>query len=155
MITDFSYTTQWALTDLFSRICCNRLLVDLLSYRLSGPHIRDCLATPASSALNYWWIFSPCQLQGQIDWHVSGGLRRIDHPCAEARHICSIERTLLACCVCPQHGTKNLCWHTSLAHPVGPTIVMAVHNNDDILMLHYEDIPDGDKGIISKALEEF
>ena len=32
---------------------------------------------------------------------------------------------------------------------------MAVHNNDDILMLHYEDLPDGDKGIISKAIEEF
>jgi hypothetical protein len=32
---------------------------------------------------------------------------------------------------------------------------MAVHNNDDILMLHYEDLPDGDKGIIIKAIEEF
>ena len=32
---------------------------------------------------------------------------------------------------------------------------MAVHNNDDILMLHYEDLPDGDKGIISKATKEF
>ena len=28
-------------------------LVDLLSYRLSEPHIRDRLATPARSALNY------------------------------------------------------------------------------------------------------
>ena len=32
---------------------------------------------------------------------------------------------------------------------------MAVHNNNDILMLHYEDLPDGDKGIINKATEEF
>ena len=32
---------------------------------------------------------------------------------------------------------------------------MAVHNNNDILMLHYEDLHDGDKGIISKATEEF
>ena len=32
---------------------------------------------------------------------------------------------------------------------------MAVHNNNNILMLHYEDLPDGDKGIISKATEEF
>ena len=31
---------------------------------------------------------------------------------------------------------------------------MAFHNND-ILILHYEDLPDGDKGIISKATEEF
>ena len=36
-----------------------------------------------------------------------------------------------------------------------PIIVMAVHNNKDILMVHYEDIPDGDKGVISKAIEEF
>ena len=32
---------------------------------------------------------------------------------------------------------------------------MAVYNNNDILMLHYEDLSDGDKGIISKATEEF
>ena len=32
---------------------------------------------------------------------------------------------------------------------------MVVHNDNNILMLHYEDLPDGDKGIISKATEEF
>jgi hypothetical protein len=32
---------------------------------------------------------------------------------------------------------------------------MAAHNNNGILMLHYEDLPDEDKGIISKAIEEF
>ena len=32
---------------------------------------------------------------------------------------------------------------------------MAVHNNNDILMLHYKDLPNGDKGIINKATEEF
>ena len=32
---------------------------------------------------------------------------------------------------------------------------LMVHNNNDILMLHYEDLPDGDKGVISKATEEF
>ena len=32
---------------------------------------------------------------------------------------------------------------------------MAVHNNNDILMLHYEDLPDGDKDVINKAIEEF
>ena len=31
---------------------------------------------------------------------------------------------------------------------------MAVHNNN-ILMVHYEDLPDGDKDIIVKATEEF
>ena len=32
---------------------------------------------------------------------------------------------------------------------------MAVHNNTDILMIHYEDLPDGDKDVIGKAIEEF
>ena len=32
---------------------------------------------------------------------------------------------------------------------------MAVHNNKDILMVHYEDLPDGDKDIINNAIEEF
>ena len=36
-----------------------------------------------------------------------------------------------------------------------PTIVMAVYNNNNILMVHYEDLPDGDKGVMSKAIEEF
>ena len=32
---------------------------------------------------------------------------------------------------------------------------MAVHNNNDILMIHYEELLDGEKGVISKAIEEF
>ena len=46
-------------------------------------------------------------MQGQIDWHVSGGVRRIDHPYAEARRISSsIERTLLACSCALGTGRK-------------------------------------------------
>ena len=41
-----------------------------------------------------------------------GGVCRIDHPYTEARRIySSIEQTILACCVCPRHGTKILCRH--------------------------------------------
>ena len=32
---------------------------------------------------------------------------------------------------------------------------MAAHKNDNILMVHYEDLPDEDKGTINKATEEF
>ena len=32
---------------------------------------------------------------------------------------------------------------------------MAVQNNDNILMVHYEDLPDEDKDTINKATEEF
>ena len=42
-------------------------------------------------------------------------------------------------------------WHAQW----DPTIVMAVHNNDNILMVYYEDLPDQDKDTINKATEEF
>ena len=32
---------------------------------------------------------------------------------------------------------------------------MATYNNNDILMVPYEDLPDGYKDVISKAIEEF
>ena len=32
---------------------------------------------------------------------------------------------------------------------------MATYNNSDILMVPYEDLPDGDKDVISKAIEKF
>ena len=32
---------------------------------------------------------------------------------------------------------------------------MAVHNNNNILMVHYEDLPDRDKDVIGKATKEF
>ena len=32
---------------------------------------------------------------------------------------------------------------------------MADHNNKDILMVHYEDLPAKDKDVIGKAMEEF
>jgi hypothetical protein len=31
---------------------------------------------------------------------------------------------------------------------------MAVHNNDNILMVYYEDLPDEDKDTINKATED-
>ena len=35
------------------------------------------------------------------------------------------------------------------------TIVMVAYNNNDILMVPYEYLPDGDKYVISKSIEEF
>ena len=32
---------------------------------------------------------------------------------------------------------------------------MATHNNRDILIVPYEDLPDEDKDVMSKAIEEF
>ena len=36
-----------------------------------------------------------------------------------------------------------------------PIVVMVAYNNNDILMVPYEDLPDRDKDVISKAIEEF
>ena len=36
-----------------------------------------------------------------------------------------------------------------------PTIVMAAYNNNDIFMVPYKDLLDGDKDVIIKAIEEF
>ena len=47
------------------------------------------------------------------------------------------------------------CRHTFWHARWDPTIVMAAYNNNDILMVPYEDLPDGDKDVISKAIEEF
>ena len=32
---------------------------------------------------------------------------------------------------------------------------MVAYNNNDILMVPYEDLPDGDKDVINKVIEEF
>ena len=48
-----------------------------------------------------------------------------------------------------------LCRHTLWHTRWDPTIVMTTYNNSDILMVPYEDVPDEDKDVISKAIEEF
>ena len=57
--------------------------------------------------------------------------------------------------VCPWHGMKILYRHTFWHAWWDPTIVMVAYNNNDILMVPYEDLPDGDKDVISKPVEEF
>jgi len=52
--------------------------------------------------------------------------------------------------------SKRFCVDTRSGMPGGtPTIVMTAYNNNDILMVPYEDLPNGDKDVISKAIEEF
>ena len=80
----------------------------------------------------------------------------IDHPCAKARRISSsIEQTLSACSCALGIGQNFYVDTCSWQVWWDPTIIMAVYNNNDILMVHYEDLPDGDKGVISNAIEEF
>ena len=94
-------------------------------------------------------------MQGQIDWHVSGGIRRIDHPYVEAKWIYgSIEQTLPTCSCAPARD-EFLCRHMFWHARWDPTIVMATYNNSNILMVLYEDLLDEDKDVISKAIEKF
>ena len=47
-------------------------------------------------------------------------------------------------------ASPHFCVNTRFGTPGGTTIVMVVHNNKDILMVPYEDLPDKDKDVISK-----
>ena len=51
----------------------------------------------------------------------------------------------------PMFSRRHVFWHARW----DPIIVMATHNNRDILMVPYEDLPDEDKDVIRKAIEEF
>ena len=46
---------------------------------------------------------------------------------------------------------RHTLWHARW----DPAIIMAAYNNNDILMVPYEDLLDEDKDVISKAIEEF
>ena len=59
----------------------------------------------------------------------------------------------LVCCVLIT--SPYFCVNTLFVTFSGTTIVMAVHNNKDILMVPYEDLPAEDKDVIGKAIEEF
>ena len=155
MITDSSYTTQWALTDLFSWICWNQLFSrsfhigshsctfgTVWQHRQVLPLITDELSLLVNCRV---------KLTG-TSWEDRTGSTTLtlklggSTPSSGPFH-------LVACVL--GMGQKFFVdthfWHTRW----DPTIIMVIHNNNDILMLHYEYLPDGDKGIISKAIEEF
>ena len=46
--------------------------------------------------------------------------------------------------------SSHFCVNTLFGTPGGTIIVMAVHNNKDILMVPYEDLPAEDKDVIVK-----
>ena len=57
--------------------------------------------------------------------------------------------------LCARRINTFLCRHTFWHTWWDPTIIMATYNNNDILMVPYEDLPGEDKDVISKAIEEF
>ena len=57
-----------------------------------------------------------------------------------SRSLVSFHSDHPACCVL--NTSPHFCVNTLFVMPGGTTIVMAVHNNKDILMVPYEDLPD-------------
>ena len=91
-------------------------------------------------------------IAGQIDWHASRGIRRISYSYVEAKRISGLilSRSFWLA-VCRHFRADTHFWHARW----DTTIIMATYNNNDILMVPSEDLPDGDKDVISKAIEEF
>ena len=92
-------------------------------------------------------------IAGQIDWHVVGFSESAGSVLKPSRSLVLFNSDHPACCVLitsPYFYVNTLFGMSS-----GTTIVMAVHNNKDILMVPYEDLPDEDKDVIGKAIEEF
>ena len=53
-------------------------------------------------------------------------------------------------------AATRFCADTHSVTPGGtPQIIMVTYDNSDILMVPYEDLPDEDKDVISKVIEEF
>ena len=67
------------------------------------------------------------------------------------RSLVSFHSDLPACCVLIT--LPHFCVNTLFSTPSETTVVIAVHNNKDILMVPYEDLPTEDKNIIGKAIE--
>ena len=57
--------------------------------------------------------------------------------------------------LCARHSDKFLRRHMFWHARWDTTIIMTTYNNSDILMVPCEDLPDEDKDVISKAIEEF
>ena len=57
--------------------------------------------------------------------------------------------------LCARRINTFLCRHIFWHVRWDTTIVMATYNNNDILIIPYEDLPDENKDVISKAIEEF
>ena len=69
-----------------------------------------------------------------------------------SRSLVPFHSDLSACCVLIT--SPYFCVNTLFGTLGGTTIVMVVYNKD-ILMVPYEDLPDENKDVIGKAIEEF
>ena len=92
-------------------------------------------------------------ITGQIDRHIIRFSELAGSVLKPSRSLVLFRSDLPACCVLII--LSYFCVNTLFGTPGVTTIVMAAHNNRDIRMVPYEDLPDEDKGVIDKAIEEF
>ena len=78
-------------------------------------------------------------IASQIDWHVVGFSEWTSSVLKPSRSLDSFHSDLSACCVLIT--SPYFCVNTLFGTLGGTTIVMAVHNNKDILRVLYEDLP--------------
>ena len=88
-----------------------------------------------------------------MDWHVVGFSESTCSVLKPSRSLVLFHSDLPACCVLIT--SPHFCVNTLFGTLDWTTIVMVVQNNKDILMVPYEDLPDEDKDVIGKAIEEF
>ena len=104
-----------------------KLLINFLSLSIAGSNWLACLGRSTQDRSSLRWRQVDLQLH-QAD--PSG---------------------LLVCLAQDEFSCRHMFWHARW----DTTIVLAAYNNNDILTVPYEDLPDGDKDVISKAIEEF
>ena len=83
------------------------------------------------------------------------GFFRIDWSYCEAKQDLRVDLAQIVSACCVSGASPHFCVNTHFGMSSGTTIVLAAHNNRDILIVPYEDLPDEDKDVISKAIEEF
>ena len=97
---------------------------------------------------------SPCQLQvkliGTPFW-----IFRIDWSYCEAKQDLRVDLAQIVPACCVSGASPYFCVNTRFGTFDGTTIVMTAHNNRDIIIVPYEDLPDEHKDVIGKAIEEF
>ena len=98
--------------------------------------------------------FLSLSIVGQIDWHAFR-IHRIDWSCCEAKQDLWVDHAQIVPSCYVIGASPHFCVNTYFGTPSGTTIIMVAHNNRDILIVPYEDLPDEDKDVIGKAIEEF
>ena len=131
---------------------CIGYLVDFPIWLLPKQHTWNCLGKTGMFHLKLLINFLSLSIAGQIDWHA---LRKFIGSTSPALKPSGSSGSSQVDPSGMLRVDTFLWWHVFWHAWWDPTIVMATYNNNDIIMVPYEDLPDGDKDVINKAIEKF